>query len=147
MSLVSARRRSSSDLWGDLKILVQKHTLKVLWGKLVLICCATLSDKPCLCFRYSLPFDRHDWIVDSNGTETRYVIDFYKGSTTKAIQDQVAKAGQGNKQPLPVIAMHLDVRPAVDSPATALLRLRVFFWRMMGVNPFRSGADSKKPTP
>ena len=82
---------------------------------------------------YSLPFDRHDWIVESNGTETRYVIDFYKGSTSKAIQNQAAKSV---KQPLPVIAMHLDVRPAVDSPSTALLRLQVFVYRMLGLNPF-----------
>ena len=25
----------------------------------------------------SLPFDRHDWYVDRNGQEVRYVIDFY----------------------------------------------------------------------
>jgi hypothetical protein len=103
--------------------------------------------------RYSLPFDRHDWVVDSGGVETRYVIDFYKGSTQKAIQDQAsqakAKAGAGGgagqaKLPLPIIAMHLDVRPAVDSPATALLRLRVFFWRMVGINPFSVNAGLER---
>ena len=26
---------------------------------------------------YKLPFDRHDWIVDRNGKDVRYVIDFY----------------------------------------------------------------------
>ena len=26
---------------------------------------------------YQLPFDRHDWIVDRNGKEVRYVIDYY----------------------------------------------------------------------
>ena len=88
-----------------------------------------------MAIRYSLPFDRHDWIVDSNGTEVRYVIDFYKGSAEKAIQEHKTTSSK-SKTPPPLIAMHLDVRPAVDSPSTALLRLRIFFWRMLGVNPF-----------
>ncbi len=25
----------------------------------------------------SLPFDRHDWVVDRNGRQVRYVIDYY----------------------------------------------------------------------
>ncbi|KAK4876345.1 hypothetical protein RN001_012767 [Aquatica leii] len=28
---------------------------------------------------YELPFDRHDWIVDRDGKEVRYVIDYYDG--------------------------------------------------------------------
>jgi cytochrome c heme-lyase len=47
------------------------------------------------------PFDRHDWIVDRCGRDVHYVIDFYEG------------AAAGND--LKPIAMHLDVRPAVDS--------------------------------
>lgn len=92
-----------------------------------------------------MPFDRHDWIVDSNGKETRYIIDFYKGSTAKAIKDQAVKSGNqpNTKAALPIIAMHLDVRPAVDSPAAALLRLQVFFWRVLGLNPFGSTASSR----
>ena len=50
-------------------------------------------------FGYSLPFDRHDWIIDRNGEEVRYVIDFYKGHQA-----------QGSP-----ISIHLDVRPALDS--------------------------------
>lgn len=59
---------------------------------------------------YKLPFDRHDWIVDRCGREVRYVIDFY------------------NAAPLPgmPVAMHLDVRPALDSPGAAWDRLSVF---------------------
>ena len=30
--------------------------------------------------RYELPFDRHDWVVDRDGKDVRYVIDFYKGA-------------------------------------------------------------------
>ncbi|EFN52153.1 hypothetical protein CHLNCDRAFT_56330 [Chlorella variabilis] len=48
---------------------------------------------------YKLPFDRHDWIVDRCGQEVRYVIDFYNAAP---------------RLDMPV-AMHLDVRPALDS--------------------------------
>ncbi|CAM9956104.1 unnamed protein product, partial [Ectocarpus sp. 13 AM-2016] len=51
---------------------------------------------------YRPPFDRHDWVVKrADGTEARYVIDFYAG-----------KAPPGSSMP---VAMHLDVRPALDS--------------------------------
>eukprot|EP00192_Tetraselmis_astigmatica_P021437 CAMPEP_0117656886 /NCGR_PEP_ID=MMETSP0804-20121206/5040_1 /TAXON_ID=1074897 /ORGANISM="Tetraselmis astigmatica, Strain CCMP880" /LENGTH=264 /DNA_ID=CAMNT_0005463311 /DNA_START=6 /DNA_END=797 /DNA_ORIENTATION=- len=56
---------------------------------------------------YKLPFDRHDWYITRCGRDVRYVIDFYN-----------AAAGPG----MPV-AMHLDVRPALDSPQAALERL------------------------
>jgi hypothetical protein len=58
--------------------------------------------------RYSLPFDRHDWIVDRNGVEVRYVIDFYTGSKT----------------PGAAVTMHLDVRPALDSHQAVLDRIK-----------------------
>lgn len=48
------------------------------------------------------PPGRHDWVVKrADGTEARYVIDFYAG-----------KAPPGSNMP---VAMHLDVRPALDS--------------------------------
>lgn len=62
------------------------------------------------------------------------------------MQEQAAKGGNipaASKLPLPVIAMHLDVRPAVDSPSAALLRLRVFVWRMLGFNPLGKGSSSE----
>ncbi|KAI8915565.1 cytochrome c/c1 heme-lyase [Gorgonomyces haynaldii] len=40
---------------------------------------------------YTLPFDRHDWIVRSCEAETRYIIDYYSG---------------------PNMSFYLDVRPA-----------------------------------
>lgn len=49
---------------------------------------------------YKLPFDRHDWVVDRCGKDVRYVIDFYNAKPKDL------------RQP---IAMHLDVRPALDS--------------------------------
>mmetsp|Transcript_2369 Transcript_2369/g.4812 ORF Transcript_2369/g.4812 Transcript_2369/m.4812 type:complete len:263 (-) Transcript_2369:94-882(-) len=56
---------------------------------------------------YKLPFDRHDWFVNRCGTEVRYIVDFY------------------NATPLPgqPIAMHLDVRPALDTPMALFDRL------------------------
>lgn len=65
---------------------------------------------------YSLPFDRHDWVVDSDGTDARYVIDFYSGHMSP--------------QERAPISMHLDVRPALDSLSPLLLRLRVGLFGM-----------------
>ena len=55
------------------------------------------------------PFDRHDWVVYRNGQHVRYVIDFYDGQPNGA-----------------AISMHLDVRPALDSPRAAWDRFRMF---------------------
>mmetsp|Transcript_41063 Transcript_41063/g.41946 ORF Transcript_41063/g.41946 Transcript_41063/m.41946 type:complete len:303 (+) Transcript_41063:157-1065(+) len=55
---------------------------------------------------YSLPFDRHDWHIDRNGQEVRYVIDFYKGTKSKSTNE---------KDGIAPITMHMDVRPALDS--------------------------------
>ena len=49
------------------------------------------------------PFDRHDWVVERDGKEVRYVIDFYH------VPDKTGRQIAAN---LPV---HLDVRPALDS--------------------------------
>jgi cytochrome c heme-lyase len=84
---------------------------------------------------YSLPFDRHDWIIESNGTDVRYVIDFYKGSTDKIVSE--ASENPEKNQHTPVIAMHIDVRPALDSPSAILARLQVFGLRMLGLDPFK----------
>jgi cytochrome c heme-lyase len=58
---------------------------------------------------YKLPFDRHDWVVDRQGTHVRYIIDFYN-----------AAPGSGS-----AVGMHLDVRPALDSPSALMDRLRM----------------------
>ena len=68
---------------------------------------------------YCLPFDRHDWIVtdEQTGKDTRYVIDFYKGK-----QGPVGAP----------IAIHLDVRPALDSFPSIYYRMNMYFqnlWR------------------
>jgi len=56
---------------------------------------------------YKLPFDRHDWVVDRCGTKKRYIIDFYNAAP----------------HPEAPAALHLDVRPALDSPAALWERL------------------------
>lgn len=65
---------------------------------------------------YELPFDRHDWIVDRNGKEVRYIIDYYDGG----------KVDQSNYQ-----FTLLDVRPALDSFQAFSDRMRVWYWRTM----------------
>jgi hypothetical protein len=63
--------------------------------------------------RSAAPFDRHDWVVDRCGMEVRYIIDFYN-----------ATPAPGDPRP---IAMHLDVRPALDSWQAAWDRTRRFW--------------------
>ena len=61
---------------------------------------------------YKLPFDRHDWVVDRDGRQVRYVIDFYNAAP----------------EPGRAVGMHLDVRPALDSGEAVLDRMRMQ-WR------------------
>ena len=58
---------------------------------------------------YELPFDRHDWIVDRNGKEVRYIIDYY----------------DGDMQPGSHRFAQLDVRPAMDSFEAVADRVKV----------------------
>ncbi|KAK4876344.1 hypothetical protein RN001_012766 [Aquatica leii] len=62
---------------------------------------------------YELPFDRHDWIVDRDGKEVRYVIDYYDGGD---VDDKYQFA-------------LLDVRPAMDSFENVWDRMKVAWWR------------------
>lgn len=79
---------------------------------------------------YKLPFDRHDWVVDRCGKEVRYVVDFY------------------NAAPLPgmPIAMHLDVRPALDSPGALFDRLRMQY-RWMNSGRWKGQRSPAQPQP
>ncbi|ETV74983.1 hypothetical protein H257_10588 [Aphanomyces astaci] len=77
----------------------------------------------------NLPFDRHDWIVDRNGTEVRYVIDFYSG------------------QPVPgkPLSVYMDVRPALDTVQNAVDRVRMQFHKsILPLLPFRGMLWSDK---
>jgi cytochrome c heme-lyase len=63
-------------------------------------------------YGYSLPFDRHDWVIErEDGKQVRYVLDFYKGKPSA-------------QSP---VSIHLDVRPALDSPEALLTRAKVSF--------------------
>lgn len=81
---------------------------------------------------YSKPFDRHDWVIDRNGEEVRYVIDFYRGQTKRPVltlKPEAAAAaaaagssGDGSAETKtaprslePAMSIYLDVRPALDS--------------------------------
>ena len=73
---------------------------------------------------YARPFDRHDWVVDRCGTEVRYVIDFYNGAGSGG--------GPEGRNSAPV-AVHLDVRPALDGPSALATRLgRQWEWVASG---------------
>ena len=63
-------------------------------------------------FRYELPFDRHDWVVDRCGHHVRYVIDYYGC----------------DPQPNNDVPIFLDVRPALDSLSALWDRTKVA-WR------------------
>ena len=63
---------------------------------------------------YAAPFDRHDWVVDRCGKEVRYIIDFYEGGR----EEEGAGAPRA-------AAIHIDARPALDSPGALLDRLRM----------------------
>jgi cytochrome c heme-lyase len=59
-----------------------------------------------------LPFDRHDWIIESEGVERKYVIDYY--SDLK------------EEQALGVPVIYMDVRPCALSPWGLINRVRIF---------------------
>lgn len=63
---------------------------------------------------YELPFDRHDWIVDRNGREVRYIIDYYDGGNVDTTNYQFTL---------------LDVRPALDSFQAFSDRMKVWYLR------------------
>ena len=83
---------------------------------------------------YRLPFDRHDWFVDRCGKErVRYVIDFYNAAAPAAAASSPSTSTSSSSQkpllPAPV-SMHLDVRPALDSPGAAWERLKAAVGRV-----------------
>ncbi|KAI9315654.1 cytochrome c/c1 heme-lyase [Dichotomocladium elegans] len=65
-------------------------------------------------FGYTLPFDRHDWVVDRCGEKVTYVIDFYTGKQNSTMPGAVS--------------FYLDVRPAA-TPAGIWDRLKMSWKR------------------
>lgn len=64
-----------------------------------------------------VPFDRHDWYLDRCGQkEVRYVIDYYDDPKSK---DEMQ--------------IHIDVRPAFDTPGAAFDRLCSPLWQVKRV--------------
>ncbi|TDH67458.1 hypothetical protein CCR75_005964 [Bremia lactucae] len=79
-----------------------------------------------------LPFDRHDWIVDRDGKEVRYVIDFYSGAAT----------------PGKPLSVYLDVRPALDSVEGVVDRLRwQFYDKIAPYLPFNGAIVGSRTKP
>ena len=87
-------------------------------------------------FGYTLPFDRHDWVIDRHGQDVRYVIDFYKGAQPPGMLPGRA-----------AVSMYLDVRPALDSYTAVIDRASVAYRQFLGLNPFNTASNSKPPPP
>ncbi|KAF8894400.1 cytochrome c/c1 heme-lyase [Infundibulicybe gibba] len=64
---------------------------------------------------YAAPFDRHDWIVDRCGIQTRYIIDFYSGHS-----------------PSNNLSFYLDARPALDTWEGVKMRTERVCGRVFG---------------
>ena len=77
--------------------------------------------------RYTLPFDRHDWIVERDGRDVRYVVDFYPGQPVDG----------------KIVGIHIDARPAVDSVDSAMLRLQMS-WKKI-VERFQAPPHAPQP--
>ncbi len=64
-------------------------------------------------FGHPLPFDRHDWtIVRPDGTEVRYVIDYYVDETKASTSDNSGMPNMNDREAIKSILV--DVRPAID---------------------------------
>lgn len=86
-------------------------------------------------FGHPAPFDRHDWTIDRGGKEVRYIIDYYHDES--AVQRD--KTPQHMKDAASMQSIKVDVRPALDSPASILARMVLMPWRRLqgetGYNP------------
>jgi cytochrome c heme-lyase len=70
---------------------------------------------------HPLPFDRHDWtIVRSDGTEVRYIIDYYMDESQAKETEESAMPKMEDREA--VKSVLIDVRPALDSPTNLLER-------------------------
>lgn len=83
------------------------------------------------------PFDRHDWFVDrGDGKEVRYVLDYYFDSKVEA----------ADPDPKSTKCIHVDVRPAVDSPGAFVDRIMAFPGRALdALKNFKTFADGTDP--
>ena len=88
-----------------------------------------------LIFSYKLPFDRHDWVVDRDGKEVRYVIDFYTGAKPQLVEGRAP------------ISIYLDVRPALDSYQALADRLSVQYRTFLGKPSLTMERSPPPPVP
>lgn len=78
---------------------------------------------------YQHPFDRHDWIIDRNGKQVRYIIDFYTGrpslspsQSPSQQQQQPASIASEFQAARTSLSFYLDVRPAPSTPEGLAMR-------------------------
>jgi cytochrome c heme-lyase len=86
---------------------------------------------------YPAPFDRHDWWVDRNGTEVRYVIDYYYNEAKGALDNKPQLHDARSVQ-----SISMDARPAIDSPTAALDRVRYPVMQALGKVPVIAMEDN-----
>lgn len=80
-------------------------------------------------FGHPAPFDRHDWTIDRGGKEVRYIIDYYHDES--AVQRD--KTPKHMTDPASMQSIKVDVRPALDSPASIFARVVLMpFMQMRG---------------
>lgn len=78
---------------------------------------------------FGFPFDRHDWYVDRNGVEHRYIIDYYFNANPDASAATTVgpvHPDKGEITPKLTKTIYVDVRPAVDDIGAIMDRLRRF---------------------
>ena len=72
-------------------------------------------------FGHPLPFDRHDWtIVRPDGTEVRYIIDYYVDETKASEKENSGMPNMHDRDAIKSILV--DVRPAADNVENVLGR-------------------------
>lgn len=69
------------------------------------------------------PFDRHDWYVQRNDKQVRYIIDYYSGPP------------EADGSPV----FYLDIRPAIDTPGA--LAARIGSWSYEAYEKYLRGRD------
>lgn len=72
------------------------------------------------------PFDRHDWVIDRNGKEVRYVIDYYYDEDSGKYDEKPTLHAMKS-----IKSITMDVRPAIDSLESLMDR---FKYKLMSVN-------------
>jgi cytochrome c heme-lyase len=79
---------------------------------------------------HPLPYDRHDWtILRSDGTTTRYIIDYYYDETRASLSEDSAMPKLHDRSGTP--SLLVDVRPALDGASPLFARAVQMPYRIM----------------